>query len=69
LSYSYYLIHGLTLHDLLLVLRRGLHLTEVSPALFWAVLPCAFGMTLIAAMILFGLVEKPLSLRQLQQAA
>jgi peptidoglycan/LPS O-acetylase OafA/YrhL len=69
ISYSYYLIHGLALHGLVMVLRRGLHLTEVSPVLFWAVLPGAFGVTLIAAMILFGLVEQPFSLRQPRRVA
>jgi peptidoglycan/LPS O-acetylase OafA/YrhL len=53
ISYSYYLIHGPTLHGLRLVAPQG-----ASPVLL---LPAAIGLTLVTSSLLFLLVEKPLS--------
>lgn len=64
ISYSYYLIHGLTLNGVALVLTRWLPPSGSSPVLFWSVMPCAFAITLAAATTLFILVERPYSVRQ-----
>lgn len=69
MSYSYYLIHGLTLQAVALLLTHWLPPTGANTLLFWAFLPCAFATTLVSATILFALVEKPLSLRHLRAAA
>jgi peptidoglycan/LPS O-acetylase OafA/YrhL len=55
MSYSYYLIHGLTLHALLVVLTYWLPPTGSNPVLFWVFLPCAFAATLVSATVLFTL--------------
>ena len=63
MSYSYYLIHGLTL--------KGLHLVLVAvfgagqmPILFWIGFPFSFFFTLVSSTFLFLLVEKRFSLPQ-----
>src|SRR5262249_17048660 len=62
MSYSYYLIHGLTLKAVSLVLFRFFAPSGHSPILF----SCMFGVGLLATLLsstaLFVLVEKPLSL-------
>lgn len=63
MSYSYYLIHGLTLKALALVLSRIIAQPAHSAALFWLALLLGLISTWISATILFGLVEKPVSLR------
>lgn len=64
ISYSYYLIHGLALNGIALVLIKCLPPSGNSQVLFWLVAPCAFGMTLMSATVLFNLVEEPYSLRR-----
>jgi exopolysaccharide production protein ExoZ len=64
MSYSYYLIHGLTLKALALVLSRIVAQPSVHSAiLFWPALLLGLLSTWISATILFGLIEKPISLR------
>ncbi len=64
MSYSYYLIHGLALKALALVLSRVFALPPVHSAIvFWSALLLGLLSTWISATILFGLIEKPLSLR------
>jgi peptidoglycan/LPS O-acetylase OafA/YrhL len=64
MSYSYYLIHGLTLKALALVLSRLVAQPSVHSAiLFWSALLLGLLSTWISATILFGLIEKPISLR------
>lgn len=62
MSYSYYLIHGLTLKAIALVALRA----ELSPALstvaFWLGYPLFFLLTLISSTLLFIYVEKRFSL-------
>lgn len=63
MSYSYYLIHGVTLQGVALIwgvlAGRGLS----GPLLFAAALPLGFAATWISATVLFFLIEKPISLR------
>lgn len=64
MSYSYYLIHGLTLKALALVLSRLVAQPSVHPAIvFWSALLLGLLSTWLSATILFGLIEKPISLR------
>ena len=64
MSYSYYLIHGLTLKAAALVLTWIVPPTGDSPALFfWAALPMAFFLTLLSSTLLFVFIEKRFSLQ------
>jgi peptidoglycan/LPS O-acetylase OafA/YrhL len=62
MSYSYYLIHGLTLHGLVLAFSRIWPQQQNSSALFWFILPVAFLLTIVASTLLFLAVEKPYSM-------
>jgi exopolysaccharide production protein ExoZ len=62
MSYSYYLIHGLALKAFFLVLSHWLPATDQGAGVFWAVLPPAFLLTLLASTGLFLVVERPFSL-------
>ena len=63
MSYSYYLLHGLTLKAAFLVLSK-----VVTPAGtwnapgFWGLLPLMFVLTLLPSGFLFAWIEKPFSL-------
>ncbi|HYY59204.1 MAG TPA: acyltransferase [Pyrinomonadaceae bacterium] len=62
MSYSYYLIHSLTLKGLALVmLRIGLP-SPLATIAFWLGLPVFFFMTLISSTLLFIMVEKRFSI-------
>lgn len=62
ISYSYYLIHGLTLKFAFLLLAK-MHAPVGSEGhLFWLLLVPFFGATLVVSAILFIVIEKPLSL-------
>lgn len=63
MSYSYYLIHGLTLKAMFLVISKVPVLYAMrSQEIYWGFLPIAFAITLIPAAFMFLLVERPLSL-------
>lgn len=62
MSYSYYLIHGLTLKAIFLLLAYIYAPNAVDSALFWFVLPPAFLITLLPSTVLFITIEKPYSL-------
>ena len=62
MSYSYYLLHGLTLKVAFVVLAVILPPAGVDIAAFWLLLPVMFTATLAASAILFLAVERPLSL-------
>jgi peptidoglycan/LPS O-acetylase OafA/YrhL len=62
MSYSYYLIHGLTLQALFIGLTRWFPNTVLGGAPFWIILLPVFLVTAVPAAILFLYVEKPLSL-------
>jgi exopolysaccharide production protein ExoZ len=60
ISYSFYLIQGLTLHGLLAMLAPVVPAGKPSPVLLPALFPVALAATVGAAFVLFRLVEKPL---------
>ena len=62
MSYSYYLIHGLTLKGFFLVLALIYPSNYSTDALFWIMLLPMFIVTLMASALLFILIEKPYSL-------
>ena len=57
MSYSYYLVHGLTLKFIALLLGRFLP-ENTSGLIYWLALPAAFAATWISSTLLFVLVEK-----------
>lgn len=62
MSYSYYLIHGLTLQAVALYIRKlGV---SIGPVAFGLVLPVAFGATWIASSALFFGIERRYSFRR-----
>jgi len=61
MSYSYYLIHGLTIKFTGLVLSYALHNHVLTGTELWLLSPIVFFLTLVSATILFVLVEKPFS--------
>lgn len=62
MSYSYYLVHGLTLNGFFLLATFAHAPDHRHSLLLWAIMPLAFGVTLIVSAGLFLLVERPLSL-------
>ena len=62
MSYSYYLIHGLTLKAVGFVLNTFLPAGSITNVTMWIFLPLAFGITWMTGTALFLGVEKPLSL-------
>ena len=62
MSYSYYLLHGLTLKGCFLLLAHYPPAARVAPLWFWGAMPIAFGLTLVTSAGLFLLVERPFSL-------
>jgi exopolysaccharide production protein ExoZ len=64
MSYSYYLIHGVTLQGVALLLGHWYHQDGRSTWIFWGVLPLSILATLAASSLLYGLVEKPFSVER-----
>lgn len=64
MSYSYYLLHGLTLKTAFLALTTILPETNHGTWLFWALLPVMLTVTLIPTATLFLTIERPFSLAQ-----
>jgi peptidoglycan/LPS O-acetylase OafA/YrhL len=62
MSYSYYLLHGLTLKAGFLALSTVLSGASHGAWLFWVLLPPMFALTVVTASALFLLVERPFSL-------
>jgi exopolysaccharide production protein ExoZ len=62
MSYSYYLLHGLTLKIAFVVLASVLPMSGADAATFWLLLPPLFVATLISSAMLFLAIERPLSL-------
>jgi peptidoglycan/LPS O-acetylase OafA/YrhL len=61
MSYSYYLIHGLSLKAAFLVVTI-LFTKYEGPLMFWGLMPVMFMLTIVTATILFLCIERPLSL-------
>jgi exopolysaccharide production protein ExoZ len=62
MSYSYYLLHGLTLKALFMFVPRSAALADHALLLFVLLLPLFFAATLFTSGCLYLLVERPLSL-------
>lgn len=62
MSYSYYLLHGLTLKAGFLVLSTLLPQQGYGPDFFWMLLPPMFFASLLTAALLFLVIERPFSL-------
>jgi peptidoglycan/LPS O-acetylase OafA/YrhL len=63
MSYSYYLIHGLTLKGIALVALAFIAPSNVSVIAYWIALPVFFFLTLATSTLLFVLVEKRFSIQ------
>jgi peptidoglycan/LPS O-acetylase OafA/YrhL len=68
MSYSYYLIHGLTLKGLQLALAPIISSNQMF-IWFWILLPVSFLLTWVSSTFLFLLIEKRLSLQPARQKA
>jgi peptidoglycan/LPS O-acetylase OafA/YrhL len=64
MSYSYYLIHGLSLHLVALIAYSIVPQSKPSLGIFLLSLPLGFAVTWIASTLLFLLIEKPISLQR-----
>ena len=62
MSYSYYLLHGVTLTGVALVLTHAVPPAPGRTLAFVASLPLGLAATMVTSTVLFLLVEKPLSL-------
>lgn len=62
ISFSYYLLHALTLKFFAMALAAVAVPAGADPLLFWSVLPMAFAATVATSALLFVAVERPLSL-------
>jgi peptidoglycan/LPS O-acetylase OafA/YrhL len=62
MSYSYYLIHGLTLHGLRLTIASMVAPGAHPAVFFWLGMPVAFGCTLVVSAALFVTIERRFSL-------
>jgi peptidoglycan/LPS O-acetylase OafA/YrhL len=63
MSYSYYLIHGLTLKGIALVVLPFIVPSRTSVVLYWMALPVFFLLTVFVSTLLFMLVEKRFSIQ------
>jgi exopolysaccharide production protein ExoZ len=63
MSYSYYLIHGLTLKGIALVALHFIAPSRAAVVAYWIGLPVFFSLTLVTSTILFVLVEKRFSIQ------
>lgn len=62
MSYSYYLVHGLTLKIAFFALGHLPAVHRLGEAAFWVLLPPTFALTLIGSAVLFLLIERPFSI-------
>jgi peptidoglycan/LPS O-acetylase OafA/YrhL len=63
ISYSYYLIHGLTLKAAFMIVG-AVYPPHVATPLFWVLLLPMFAATIVPAFCLFTLVERPFSIER-----
>jgi exopolysaccharide production protein ExoZ len=62
MSYSYYLLHGLTLKGAFMLLGIVIAHGDYGSAFFWGLLPAMFAASLLPPAALFLMVERPFSL-------
>jgi exopolysaccharide production protein ExoZ len=64
MSYSYYLLHGLTINAFAMVAAKALRMSAALPVTeYWALMAAAFAATIVTSTLLFLAVERPLSLQ------
>jgi len=63
MSYSYYLLHGLSLNGLNLVFRHWMPAAVLTQGMFLGLVCMGLAVTVVVSSVLFAWVEKPLSLR------
>jgi exopolysaccharide production protein ExoZ len=63
MSYSYYLIHGLTLKAAFMILKAAAPELDRGAVFFWALLPLMFAATLLPSAALFLTIERPMSIK------
>jgi peptidoglycan/LPS O-acetylase OafA/YrhL len=63
MSYSYYLVHGLTLKAAFVMAAKVVPPAAHGPLFMAGLLPLMFAATLIPSGVLFVLVERPFSLK------
>ncbi|MGO4893907.1 acyltransferase family protein [Flavobacterium sp. W21_SRS_FM6] len=68
MSYSYYLIHGLTLKFLFLILNQIIPADDTQTWVFYVMLVPFFVVTLCVSAFLFLVIEKPLSFSKIRKA-
>lgn len=68
MSYSYYLVHGLTLNAVFMITGKIFNAAEISLPVFVAVMPFYFCATLVVSAVPFILVEIRYSLRKTRAA-
>ena len=62
MSYSYYLLHGMTVMAVSIVIAK--FVGHALPSwVVWALLPPTFLVSLVAPFVLYVLIERPISLR------
>jgi peptidoglycan/LPS O-acetylase OafA/YrhL len=64
ISYSFYLLHGLTLKALSVAVHAVLPPGAYGTTIFWSMVFIGFPAAFVASTVLFVMVEKPLSLRK-----
>jgi peptidoglycan/LPS O-acetylase OafA/YrhL len=62
MSYSFFLLHGLVLNVIFFSLEHIAPPAALWGGMFWALLPPAFILALLASGVLFLVVERPFSL-------
>jgi exopolysaccharide production protein ExoZ len=67
MSYSYYLMHGLTLKALFFIMAVFIPATQQFNYVFWFVLPIFFIITVMSSFVLYVFVEKPFSIDKKHQ--
>ena len=66
ISYSYFLIHGLTLKGFFWAISKFIPLESLGSIGFWIGIPVAFSATVLAGLALYLFVEHPLSIIPIQ---
>lgn len=64
MSYSYYLIHGLSLKSFFMVLNKVLPANHGADIVFWVFMVPFFLLTLVPSVALFFFIEKPFSIQK-----
>lgn len=62
MSYSYYLIHGVTVNGIQLALQHLIPREPSSLWVYWSMLPLTFGATLTTSAVLYGAIERRFSI-------